>query len=216
MGTYVSLSSRLACLFPWSATVALVAGFLALSVWPARADAWGYYHRGYQDRVATVRAPARDALPNPGLTPGATNPNVTQATLRETVCVPGYSKSIRPPERYTEALKRRQLREYSYADQKIWHYEEDHLVPLSIGGSPTSPRNLWPEPHHVDGGWGSFAKDRLEYFMWKAVCAGEIPLRMAQHVFETNWVAGYERYIGPDPDNTPLHGEWTGSYRRQP
>lgn len=153
-------------------------------------------------------APLRDALPRPSMTPGALNPAVTPATLDQTVCIPGYSKGIRPPERYTEALKRRQLRAYGYADQKIWHYEEDHLVPLSIGGSPTSPRNLWPEPHDVQGGWGSYAKDRLEYFMWRAVCDGRIPLRTAQGIFMHDWIAGYQRYLGPHPDDAPRRGEW--------
>ena len=36
-----------------------------------------------------------------------------------------------------------------YADTNpISDYEEDHLIPLELGGSPTSPLNLWPEPGH--------------------------------------------------------------------
>src|SRR3954447_16464956 len=26
-------------------------------------------------------------------------------------------------------------------------YQEDHLISLEIGGDPTDPRNLWPEPY---------------------------------------------------------------------
>ncbi len=132
-------------------------------------------------------------LPDPALTPGTTNPNVTQANIQQTICVRGYTKTIRPPERYTEALKRRQMREYGYRDQKIWHYEEDHQVPLEVGGAPRDPRNLWPEPHY--GKWGSFTKDALENEMHWRVCHGLISLRAAQAVFEHNWVAGYRKYV---------------------
>ena len=26
-------------------------------------------------------------------------------------------------------------------------YEEDHFIPLELGGVPRNPKNLWPEPH---------------------------------------------------------------------
>jgi len=112
-------------------------------------------------RAAAPSAPVA-GLPNPRLTPGALNPDVTQANIDSTICVRGWTRTIRPPERYTERLKRRQIREYGYADRRLSHYEEDHLISLELGGSPTDPRNLWPEPHHVAGGWGSFTKDRLK------------------------------------------------------
>ena len=56
-----------------------------------------------------------------------------------------------------------------------------HLVPLELGGSPASPRNLWPEPHHVAGGWGSYRKDRLENRLNHLVCRGRITLAVARH-----------------------------------
>ena len=149
--------------------------------------------------------PISDALPNPSLTPGALNPAVSQADIDETICVRGYSRSIRPPENYTERLKREQIREYGYKDHKLWHYEEDHLVALSAGGSPTSPENLWPQPHDVVGGWGSFAKDRLETRLHWLVCHRGIPLATAQRALASDWIAAYQRYIGPTPDNHKLH-----------
>ena len=189
--------------------VAAIAAMLMVTValvHSPQARAWGYHERDSY----SAPAPARDALPDPAITPGAFNPAVTQATLDSTVCIPGYSRSIRPPERYTERLKREQIREDGYADTRIWHYEEDHLVPLSIGGSPTSPQNLWPQPHNVEGGWGSYAKDHLEYYLWKAVCARRISLAAARRIFTTNWVAGYQRYLGPTPDNRPLSMHHSG------
>lgn len=139
------------------------------------------------------------ALPNRRLTPGALNPAVTQDNIRETICKRGYAKSIRPPEDYTERLKHRGVHQYRYSDFRLRDYEEDHLVSLELGGSPTSPRNLWPEPHHVIGGWGSFTKDRLEDKLHTLVCRGRVPLVQAQHDIASNWIAAYKRYVGPEP-----------------
>jgi len=36
-------------------------------------------------------------LPNSHVTPGALNPSVTQANIHSTICVRGYTKTIRPP-----------------------------------------------------------------------------------------------------------------------
>lgn len=145
------------------------------------------------------------AVPNRRLTPGALNPAVTQNTIRQTICARGYSKSIRPPEQYTERLKRRGVRQYGYADLRLRDYEEDHLVSLELGGSPTSPRNLWPQPHHVIGGWGSYAKDRLEDRLHTLVCRRRLPLEEAQRAIATDWIAAYRRYVGPTPSPGRRH-----------
>ncbi|MCE5421156.1 MAG: hypothetical protein JJ713_10360 [Acidithiobacillus sp.] len=156
--------------------------------------------------------PAAAALPNPRLTPGARNPAVTQANLRETICRPGgYTRSIRPDEHYTEQLKRRQIREYGYPQQmghdafRLSNYEEDHLISLELGGSPDSPRNLWPEPHHVIGGWGSYVKDQLENRLHTMVCHHQISLAQAQDMIAHNWIAAYQRYISPTPVQKRSH-----------
>jgi len=135
-------------------------------------------------------------LPNPGLTPGATNPQVTQATIHSTICVAGYSASVRPSESYTEALKYRQLDGgYNlHGDTSARDYEEDHLIPLEVGGSPTSVKNLWPEPRLTT--WGAAKKDALENRMHRLVCNGSVALGVAQRVFASNWIAGYRRYLG--------------------
>lgn len=169
--------------------------------WRARYDS----HRHHD-----AQHPLREALPNPGLTPGALNPAVTQADIHQTICVRGYSRSIRPPERYTERLKRLQIREYGYRDRWLRDYEEDHEVALSLGGSPTSPKNLWPQPHRVAGGWGSYAKDRLEARLHWLVCHRELPLATAQSEIAHDWIAAYKRYIGPTPDNHKLHWDRGG------
>ena len=107
-------------------------------------------------------------------TPGALNPDVTQATLGSTVCVPGYSKQIRPPASYTGTLKRKQIRDWGLPGGPQ-DYQEDHLISLSLGGHPTDPRNLWPEPHPR-----AEEVDKFEVDLHEQLCAGRISLHEAQ------------------------------------
>ena len=132
-------------------------------------------------------------LPDPSLTPGAINPEVTQQNIHSTICVKRYTKTIRPPAHYTNKLKKRQIREYGYADRNPKHYEEDHLIALSIGGAPHDPLNLWPEPRKSE--WGAKKKDRLEFVLYKMVCNQEISLAEAQHAMSTNWIEAWKRYV---------------------
>ena len=156
-------------------------------------------------RYAAI-APESAALPNPRLTPGALNPSVTQQNLHETICRRGgYTKSIRPEESYTEKLKREQIKEYGYTNTRMYDYEEDHLISLELGGSPDDPQNLWPEPHHVIGGWGSYAKDKLENKLHEMVCRGEMPLVTAQHEIASDWISSYKAHIGAVPNNERGH-----------
>jgi hypothetical protein len=132
-------------------------------------------------------------LSDPSLTPGAVNPEVTQENIHQTVCVKGYTKTIRPPAHFTNKLKKRQIREYGYADRNPKHYEEDHLVALSIGGAPDDPRNLWPEPRKSE--WNAEKKDQLESVVYKMVCRQEISLKEAQREMATNWIDAWQRYM---------------------
>jgi len=132
-------------------------------------------------------------LPDSMLTPGAINPDVTQQNIQQTVCVRGYTKIIRPPSNYTNKLKKRQMREYGYADRNPKHYEEDHLIALSIGGAPDDPRNLWPEPRNSE--WNAKKKDRLEFVLYKMVCNQEISLAEAQRAMATNWIEAWKQFV---------------------
>jgi hypothetical protein len=64
---------------------------------------------------------------------------------------------------YMNKLKAQDILDYGYADKNLKHYEEDHLIPVAVGGSPRSPKNLWPELY--DGKFGARVKDRLEVFL---------------------------------------------------
>jgi hypothetical protein len=69
---------------------------------------------------------------------------VTQANIDQTICVSGYTTTVRPPESVTEAVKVRAMAAYGLAG--LGSYELDHLIPLELGGAPADIRNLWPEP----------------------------------------------------------------------
>jgi hypothetical protein len=131
-------------------------------------------------------------LPNPTLTPGAINPDVTQANISTTVCVKGWTKTVRPPMYYTNGLKKLQIRQYGYTDTDPRNYEEDHLIPLSLGGNATDPSNLWPEPRN--SAWNADRKDELEFALYMGVCHGEVGLDEARRAFATNWIEAYQRY----------------------
>ena len=163
---------------------------------PSLALAW------HRERVVF---PIATALPRRELTPGAINPAVTEANIHATICRPGWTRTVRPPEEYTERLKRRQIREYRDRDRRLRDYEEDHLIPLELGGSPTSPRNLWPEPHFVEGGWGSYRKDRLENRLRWLVCHGQLRLATARHRIATDWIAAFRRYHRYSPRRRRTH-----------
>ena len=138
-------------------------------------------------------------LPNTKLTPGAINPAVTQFNIKKTICVIGWTATVRPPVTYTNQLKESQLHSgYNYeGDLNPKDYEEDHIVPLETGGNPTSTLNLFPEPRNIK--YGSYVKDQLENRMHQLVCTGQVTLKVAQSVFLTNWEKGYVKYLGPLP-----------------
>lgn len=129
-----------------------------------------------------------DGLPDTRCTPGAIRAGATLATI----CSYGYSRRVRPQESYTEALKLKQIRAYDLRGSAS-HYEEDHLVPLSIGGAPRNPANLWPEPRN--GFNNAKQKDQLETWSARMACSGRIPLGHLQREIATNW-AGLYRTAG--------------------
>ena len=121
------------------------------------------------------RAPAKSGVvASATLTPGAVNPDVTQATIGSTICVRGWTKTVRPPVDYTNALKVKQMRAYHELGSPS-DYQEDHLISLELGGNPTDPRNLWPEPYPR-----AAAVDQIENDLNAKVCNGALSLADAQ------------------------------------
>jgi hypothetical protein len=113
-------------------------------------------------------------LADPARTPGVLNPRVTQANIRSTICRHGWTATIRPPVSYTNALKRRQMRQYGETGS-MSDYQEDHLISLEMGGNPTDPRNLWPEPYPR-----AAEMDQIENELNSEICDGKLTLAQAQ------------------------------------
>jgi hypothetical protein len=121
----------------------------------------------------------------PALTPGALNPDVTQATISNTICSRGWTRTVRPPSSFTSALKLVQISQYGFAGGAA-DYQEDHFISLELGGAPNDPKNLWPERRpradHVD---------TIENQLNTQVCSGEISLAEGQRrEAEMKWTQG--------------------------
>lgn len=132
-------------------------------------------------------------LPDPNITPGSTNPAVTQDTINQTICVPNWTSTVRPRTNYTNSVKFRQINEYGFSDKEMGHYEEDHLISLQLGGHPSDERNLWPQ--HYDSKCGARIKDKLENRLKKMICSGKITLEEAQKEIANNWIDAYKKYF---------------------
>ena len=139
----------------------LLAGAIVLAIL-----ALGLRFARLQATVLVVADPVR--------TPGVLNPDVTQQTIGATICVPGWTKSVRPSTDYTNALKVRQMRAYGLTGSPS-AFQEDHLISLELGGHPTDPRNLWPEPYPR-----AARVDLLENELNAKVCSGAMSLADAQ------------------------------------
>jgi hypothetical protein len=125
-------------------------------------------------RVLDGRADAR-------CTPGALNPDITQDTIHSTICALGWTDTVTPPASYGAALKLQQMRDFGETGSPL-SYKEDHLVPLSIGGAPRDPRNLFPQPTAK-----ATEKEELEEHLHKAVCSGQMTLTAAQAKMLHDW-----------------------------
>jgi hypothetical protein len=110
------------------------------------------------------------------------NPEVWQSNIDHTICVPGWTATVRPPESITETEKRASLAAYGDTGP-LSDYEYDHLVPLELGGATNDPRNLWPEP-----GASPNPKDAAELDLRDRVCGGQMSLALAQREISADWV----------------------------
>ena len=125
--------------------------------------------------LAQRKSHTHAVLADPVRTPGVLNPDVTQATIRTTICVQGWTRTVRPPTDYTNALKLRQIHAYGETGSPS-DYQEDHLISLELGGNPTDVRNLWPEPYPR-----AAQVDVIENELNAQVCSGSLTLEEAQN-----------------------------------
>jgi hypothetical protein len=136
--------------------------------------------------------------PNRFITPGETNPAITQATIGQTICSKHWStKSVRDTQS-TPAQKAGQYAAYHIVKPKQnsgqnQTCELDHLVSLELGGSD-SLANIWPEcgPAGVPLNQRYFKeKDTVENYLHAQVCSGALSLSMAQNEIVGDWYAVY-------------------------
>lgn len=161
------------------------------------------------------------ADPDPSCTPGAVNPAVTQANIGSTICVKGWTGTVRPPVSYTSVIKTNMMgtgtftatyngQTYSYRGYGVGgsqaDAEEDHNLPLEAGGAPADPRNLWPEPGgtahsplSIEGvSANSLTKDGFENWSRAQICSGKITLSEGQSYFlGGKWFEAYLRLGKP-------------------
>jgi hypothetical protein len=138
------------------------------------------------------RAGSGISRPNPALTPGALNPAVTQANIQLTICVSGWTSTVRPPASVTDPQKLASMRAYGISGPPS-AYEFDHDAPLELGGAVDAyPANMWPQPYEkpkgpAAPGTGSQTKDRVENAAHAAVCARRLTLAAAQESIIQDW-----------------------------
>jgi hypothetical protein len=153
--------------------------------------------------TGTCRTRDNGRLPDRHCTPGAIDPAVTQADIRATICLPGYTETVRPAESQTESFKFGQAYP-AYGIAAGTDSELDHLVPLELGGA-NDASNLWPETGPIPN-----QKDSVENALNSAVCDGRISLARAQHAIARNWETAESRLglsaPAPSPEPTkPAH-----------
>jgi hypothetical protein len=143
-------------------------------------------------REPTVTPPQTNRIgdarlyPPPG-SPGSSNNSVSEANIHETICVTGYTATVRPPVNFTNRLKREMIRDNSLPGRPS-DYELDHIIPLELGGCADCRMNLWMEPLAPPG---AHEKDRVENYLHREVCSDRVSLATAQKMIADDWYAVY-------------------------
>jgi hypothetical protein len=117
------------------------------------------------------------------------NPDVSQGTIQQTICRPGYSATVRPSTTYTNAIKRRLMAEQGFPTSEIGEYALDHHLAIALGGHPRSLGNLQLLSKHDNA-----RKSRIEVKLLCYVCTGAMPLEQAQAEVWADWTGTYHRY----------------------
>jgi hypothetical protein len=121
------------------------------------------------------------ACANERATP-ALNPAVTQATIAETICTTGWTRTVRPYIADMKRIKAELLTAVGEPIERRNRYELDHVVPLALGGDPIDRHNLALQP--IDE---AREKDAVEVCLSSLVCQGKIALDDAQAAIFEDW-----------------------------
>ena len=140
------------------------------------------------ESVARAALPAQQTVPEDAL-----NPDVRQDTIQQTICIPGYTATVRPSTSYTNGVKLKLLREQALPASAAGKFELDHQIPLALGGHPRSLQNLVLQ--HWEGQDGAKVKDRLERRLQQLVCTGKVRLDEARRAIYVDWQGAYRTYF---------------------
>jgi hypothetical protein len=149
----------------------------------------------YPASCTVGKAPNGAALPDPGCTPGAASSAVTQANIRTTICVTGYTSraGVRAAQSETAAVKKTAMVSYA-STSTLTNTELDHLVPLELGGS-NDVSNLWPQPSDLPGQGFRNTKDDVENSLRAALCRTGSTLKLTdlQSWIASDWTTALHR-----------------------
>ena len=162
--------------------------------------------------ATTGRAGPSEAYADPKLTPGATNPAVTQANIAQNICKIGWSTGSLRDTQTTPAQKATTYAAYGIPHPKNntgpnQTCELDHLISIENGGADTL-NNIWPEcgPANITIAKRYFKmKDAVENYVHNGIChdvpnpklsSGPKPskaltLQEGQDILKGDWYACY-------------------------
>ncbi len=117
---------------------------------------------------------------------------VTQESVSETICRPGYADTVAPPFDELMAHKDRMLAARGIDADKGPAFALDRRVPIVLGGSPNAPSNLDLLPWA--GQQGERRKARAAVMLKRCVCEGKLSLAEAQAAIVGNWSVVYSGF----------------------
>jgi hypothetical protein len=123
------------------------------------------------------------------------DPRVTQTTIVDTICRPGYADDVLPPFDTLQRQKQQLLIQRHVDPQSASDYALDHRMPILLGGSPTAAANL--DIRRWDGRAGQRRKERLAVFLKRCVCTGDMPLAAAQAAMSGDWPNRFRNLSSP-------------------
>ncbi|MFC0402037.1 hypothetical protein [Paraburkholderia rhizosphaerae] len=114
---------------------------------------------------------------------------VTQQSVADTICKPGYADTVSPPLDEMLAHKNQLLAERGIDADDSTDYALDRRVPIVLGGSPDALENFDLLPW--GGHRGERRKELLTAKLKRCVCAGKMSLSAAQAAIAGDWPAQY-------------------------
>lgn len=135
--------------------------------------------------VAVQRAPAKEQDRK------LLDVRVTQQSVAQTICRPGYADAVSPSLDEIMARKNQLLAARGIDPDQGSAYALGRRVPILLGGSPDAPENfdLLPWAGHA----GERRKELLATRLKRCVCAGRMSLADAQAAIVGNWTTQYAR-----------------------